>query len=117
MIGLTALLTKSNFIRYAFPHEPSIDGMIDLTDDDKLFYFNPYSGELSFTFPKPERNCRGGILAYVYSQITNFLSLKHMYLETVSVYRMSLLFVYSDLCCHNCIESKSITFFIQWISG
>jgi DNA repair protein RAD5 len=36
---------------------------IDLTDDEKLFYFNPYSGELSLSFPKAERNCKGGILA------------------------------------------------------
>ena len=36
---------------------------IDLTADDKLFYFNSCSGELSLDFPKAERNCRGGILA------------------------------------------------------
>ena len=36
---------------------------IDLTADEKLFYFNPYSGELSLKFPKAEMNCRGGILA------------------------------------------------------
>jgi DNA repair protein RAD5 len=41
-----------------------MDGnMIDLTADDKLFYFNSYSGELSLNFPKTERNCQGGILA------------------------------------------------------
>jgi DNA repair protein RAD5 len=41
-----------------------MDGdIIDLTADDKLFYFNRYSGELSLDFPKAERNCRGGILA------------------------------------------------------
>ncbi|KAF8167532.1 DNA repair protein RAD5, partial [Crassisporium funariophilum] len=49
---------------YAFPQEPMLDGeMIDLTADEKLFYFNPYSGELSLDFPKAERSCRGGILA------------------------------------------------------
>ncbi|KJA28563.1 hypothetical protein HYPSUDRAFT_33995 [Hypholoma sublateritium FD-334 SS-4] len=49
---------------YCFPLESVTDGkMIDLTADEKLFYFNPYSGELSLTFPKAERNCRGGILA------------------------------------------------------
>ncbi|KDR85554.1 hypothetical protein GALMADRAFT_51611 [Galerina marginata CBS 339.88] len=49
---------------YAFPQEPVRDGeMIDLTVDEKLFYFNPYSGELSLVFPKAERNCEGGILA------------------------------------------------------
>lgn len=36
---------------------------IDLTADEKPFYFNPYSGELSLKFPKAEMNCRGGILA------------------------------------------------------
>jgi len=54
--------TKSS--RYAFPQEPVMDGdMIDLTADEKLFYFNPYSGELKLDFPKAERNCKGGILA------------------------------------------------------
>ena len=38
---------------------------IDLTADEKPFYFNPYSGELSLKFPKAEMNCRGGILAQV----------------------------------------------------
>ena len=37
--------------------------IIDLTADDKPFYFNRYSGELSLDYPKAERNCRGGILA------------------------------------------------------
>src|SRR5882762_10390389 len=32
---------------------------------ERSFYFNPYSGELSLEFPKTERNCKGGILAYV----------------------------------------------------
>lgn len=39
--------------------------MIDLTVDEKAFYFNEYSGELSLVFPKAERTSRGGILAYV----------------------------------------------------
>ena len=38
-------------------------GAIDLTEDDKSFYLNPYSGELSLRFPKITRVCRGGILA------------------------------------------------------
>jgi DNA repair protein RAD5 len=50
------------FARYAFPSEP-VDGIIDLTADEKAFYFNPYSGELSLEFPKAERKCKGGILA------------------------------------------------------
>ncbi|TFK26658.1 DNA repair protein RAD5 [Coprinopsis marcescibilis] len=50
--------------QYAFPHDPTNDGdVIDLTMDEKVFYFNPYSGELSLEFPKTERKCRGGILA------------------------------------------------------
>ncbi|KAF8913214.1 P-loop containing nucleoside triphosphate hydrolase protein [Gymnopilus junonius] len=49
---------------YVFPQEPVMDGeMIDLTGDEIPFYFNPYSGELSLTFPKAERTCEGGILA------------------------------------------------------
>ncbi|KAG2050647.1 hypothetical protein BDR06DRAFT_960022 [Suillus hirtellus] len=47
---------------YAFPAEPR-DGIIDLTADEKPFYFNPYSGELSLDFPKAERTLKGGILA------------------------------------------------------
>ncbi|GAA5955129.1 hypothetical protein JCM3765_003203 [Sporobolomyces pararoseus] len=30
---------------------------------DDLFYYNPYSGELSLEFPKASTKCRGGILA------------------------------------------------------
>ncbi|KAI0732417.1 SNF2 family N-terminal domain-containing protein [Fomitopsis betulina] len=48
---------------YIFPHEPA-NGVIDLAADDRAFYFNEYSGELSLQFPKAERKCRGGILAY-----------------------------------------------------
>ncbi|KAJ6623172.1 SNF2 family N-terminal domain-containing protein [Mycena sp. CBHHK59/15] len=50
--------------QYAFPH-PHDGGIIDLTADEKPFYFNPYSGELSLQFPKAERKGRGGILALV----------------------------------------------------
>ncbi|PPQ79873.1 hypothetical protein CVT25_002929 [Psilocybe cyanescens] len=50
--------------QYVFPEEPVKDGeTIDLTADEKPFYFNPYSGELSLDFPRAERNCQGGILA------------------------------------------------------
>ncbi|KAH7915692.1 SNF2 family N-terminal domain-containing protein, partial [Hygrophoropsis aurantiaca] len=49
---------------YVFPCEPR-DGIIDLTDEEKSFYFNPYSGELSLEFPKAERKFKGGILADV----------------------------------------------------
>ncbi|KAF7307476.1 DNA repair protein [Mycena indigotica] len=50
--------------QYLFPL-PHSDGIIDLTADQKPFYFNPYSGELSLDFPKAERQGRGGILALV----------------------------------------------------
>lgn len=50
--------------RYRFPEEP-VEGIIDLTAEQRPFYFNPYSGELSLVFPKAERKCRGGILACV----------------------------------------------------
>ncbi|KAG1813188.1 SNF2 family N-terminal domain-containing protein [Suillus subaureus] len=46
---------------YAFPAEPQ-DGIIDLTEDEKSFYFNPYSGELSLDFPKAERKLKGADL-------------------------------------------------------
>jgi hypothetical protein len=52
--------------RYIFPEKPFLYGeLIDLTADEKPFYLNPYSGEMSLEFPKAERTCRGGILAYV----------------------------------------------------
>lgn len=50
--------------RYAFPPKPE-GGFIDLTAEEKPFYFNPYSGELTLEFPRSERNCKGGILALV----------------------------------------------------
>lgn len=55
--------------RYAFPHEPSTAGVIDLTSDEHRFYFNPYSGDMSLQFPKAERRCKGGILAYALSSL------------------------------------------------
>lgn len=42
--------------------EPT-DGVIDLTSDERPFYFNEFSGELSLDFPKAERKFKGGILA------------------------------------------------------
>jgi DNA repair protein RAD5 len=48
--------------RYVFPRDV-VDGVIDLTSDERPFYFNPYSGELSLEFQKAEKNCKGGILA------------------------------------------------------
>ena len=49
-------------LRFLFPLEPS-NGIIDLTSDEKSFYFNEYSGELSLEFPKAEKKFKGGILA------------------------------------------------------
>ncbi|KAG9316777.1 putative DNA repair protein RAD5 [Chiua virens] len=45
---------------YVFPVEPG-NGLIDLTEDEKSFYFNPFSGELSLQFPKTERKFRVGM--------------------------------------------------------
>ncbi|RPD82238.1 hypothetical protein L226DRAFT_541643 [Lentinus tigrinus ALCF2SS1-7] len=43
---------------YVFPFDPN-EEMIDLTADERSFYFNEYSGELSLKFPKAERKCKG----------------------------------------------------------
>ncbi|KAJ1301712.1 hypothetical protein OPQ81_008946 [Rhizoctonia solani] len=47
---------------YVFPFEED-DGIIDLCVDERSFYFNPYSGELSLNFVKTENHKKGGILA------------------------------------------------------
>ncbi|KAM0747434.1 hypothetical protein T439DRAFT_305206 [Meredithblackwellia eburnea MCA 4105] len=44
--------------QYNFPHQL---GKEDEPDD--VFYYNPYSGELSLEFPKASRRCGSGILA------------------------------------------------------
>lgn len=62
--------------RYVFPAEPDNSGFIDLTGDDVSFYLNPYSGEMSLEFPKVDRSCRGGILAYVSYCLIQRLTLK-----------------------------------------
>jgi hypothetical protein len=49
-------------LRYAFPAEP-VDGVIDLTAEERHFYFNSYSGEISLDFPAADTFCVGGILA------------------------------------------------------
>ncbi|KAI5835930.1 hypothetical protein K523DRAFT_367986 [Schizophyllum commune Tattone D] len=49
--------------QYNFPTRTAPGEVIDLTADERPFYFNPYSGELSLEFPRTERTCRGGILA------------------------------------------------------
>ncbi|KAF8756177.1 HIRAN domain [Rhizoctonia solani] len=47
---------------YMFPFEED-DGVIDLCADERSFYFNPYSGELSLDFVRTENHKKGGILA------------------------------------------------------
>ncbi|KAK7686705.1 hypothetical protein QCA50_010305 [Cerrena zonata] len=47
---------------YVFPLEP-VEGIIDLTSDERPFYLNEFSGELSLEFPRAERKFKGGILA------------------------------------------------------
>ncbi|KAF8745233.1 HIRAN domain, partial [Rhizoctonia solani] len=47
---------------YVFPFEED-DGVIDLCADERSFYFNPYSGELSLDFVRTENHKKGGILA------------------------------------------------------
>ncbi|CAE6511521.1 unnamed protein product [Rhizoctonia solani] len=47
---------------YVFPFEED-DGVIDLCADERSFYFNPYSGELSLNFVKTENHKKGGVLA------------------------------------------------------
>ncbi|CAE6477250.1 unnamed protein product [Rhizoctonia solani] len=49
---------------YMFPFEED-DGVIDLCADERSFYFNPYSGELSLDFVRTENHKKGGILADV----------------------------------------------------
>ncbi|KAJ3570626.1 hypothetical protein NP233_g4279 [Leucocoprinus birnbaumii] len=64
--NLTLRGYQKQALQYAFPPVPNFgSGDIDLTADEKVFYFNPYSGELSLECPKAERRCRGGILADV----------------------------------------------------
>ena len=59
---VASLASYSCLPRYRFPFDPN-DETIDLTADEKSFYFNEYSGELSLEFPKAERKFKGGILA------------------------------------------------------
>lgn len=60
--------------RYMFPPEPK-DGVMDLTADERPFYINSYSGEMSLQYPKAERKCKGGILAYVIPTMQIFVPL------------------------------------------
>ncbi|GAA5896750.1 hypothetical protein JCM6882_005026 [Rhodosporidiobolus microsporus] len=58
--------------RYAFPHSHSHSGSGagagnggegKQRGEGEVFYYNPYSGELSLVFPRASCHCRGGILA------------------------------------------------------
>ena len=55
--------------RYAFRKEHAAGEPIHVEDDDDViesgrkFYWNPYSGELSLTFPTSNTKSKGGILA------------------------------------------------------
>jgi DNA repair protein RAD5 len=55
--------------RYAFKKERGLNDPIEIEDDDdwvdpsRKFYWNPYSGELSLTFPTSNNKAKGGILA------------------------------------------------------
>lgn len=55
--------------RYAFKKERGQNDPIEIEDDDdwvdptRKFYWNPYSGELSLTFPTSNNKAKGGILA------------------------------------------------------
>lgn len=62
--AISTLLYLTLLFRYTFPSDPH-RGVIDLTAEDRPFYFNGYSGELSLQFPRAERKFKGGILAYV----------------------------------------------------
>jgi len=56
-------------VRYAFKKERGQNDPIEIEDDDdwvdpsRKFYWNPYSGELSLTFPTSNTKAKGGILA------------------------------------------------------
>jgi hypothetical protein len=55
--------------RYAFRREQKEGQPIEIEDEDdfvdpsRKFYWNPYSGELSLTFPTSNTKSKGGILA------------------------------------------------------
>lgn len=55
--------------RYAFKKDRKQGEPIEVEDDDdfidpsRKFYWNPYSGEMSLTFPVSQTKARGGILA------------------------------------------------------
>lgn len=56
-------------VRYAFKKEYKAGEAIEIDDDpedidpSRKFYWNPYSGEMSLTFPTSKTKARGGILA------------------------------------------------------
>lgn len=62
--------------RYAFKKEHKEGEPIEVEDDDdwidpsRKFYWNPYSGELSLTFPTSNTKAKGGILADAMGELT-----------------------------------------------
>ncbi|KAI9676642.1 MAG: DNA helicase rad5 [Trizodia sp. TS-e1964] len=48
---------------YQWPTRDMDDQEVRVMDNQKSFYVNPYSGEMSLDFPVQEQNCLGGILA------------------------------------------------------
>lgn len=48
---------------YSWPTKDMDDQDLPLVAEQKSFYVNPYSGELSLEFPVQEQHCLGGILA------------------------------------------------------
>ncbi|KAI5811065.1 SNF2 family N-terminal domain-containing protein [Peziza echinospora] len=48
---------------FLFPTKDENGIDLEPTEGQDKFYVNPYSGDLSLTFPRQEQNCRGGILA------------------------------------------------------
>lgn len=67
--GKLAQLSAYILARYAFRKEHPEGRPIEVEDDDesvdpsRKFYWNPYSGELSLTFPVSNTKSKGGILA------------------------------------------------------
>lgn len=69
VIRLSYCMIAQASCRYAFRKEHPEGQPIEVDDDDdfvdasRKFYWNPYSGELSLTFPVSNTTSKGGILA------------------------------------------------------
>jgi hypothetical protein len=74
-------LSVANLLRYKFSKEQELGEPIEIEDDDdwvdpkRKFYWNPYSGELSLEFPKPDATARGGILADAMGELLSSIDL------------------------------------------